>query len=90
MEESLDIRLSYIKDAIYELEEEDGELFHRVIELFGRFREEEVVEYERLSGEKRFCIGKNILFAEPVKRVVKPQSKVDLIAMRRVIDKVKR
>ena len=65
-------------------------MFYRVIELFGRFRDGEVVEYERLSREIRFCIGKNILFAEPVKRVVKPQSKVDLIAMRRVIDEVKR
>ncbi len=89
VEELLSIRISQIKDAIYELEEDDRELFKRVIELFGKFKEKEVIKYEKLSKEIRFCVRKNILFVEPVKRIIKPQSRLDLLAMRRIVGELK-
>jgi len=80
------LQVSQIKDAIYELEEEDKELFRRVIELFKRFKDVEEFEYERLSKEIRFCVRKNVLFVEPVERIVKPQSRLDLMAIRRIVE----
>jgi AAA+ ATPase superfamily predicted ATPase len=77
-----DMRLSQIKDAIYELE--GGELFDKVIELFKSFRDREEFKYEKLSDEIRFCVKKNILFADPIRRVVKPQSRLDLMAIRAI------
>jgi AAA+ ATPase superfamily predicted ATPase len=84
------MRLSQIKDIVYELEEEGKELFDRVIELFKRFRDVEEFEYERLSREIMFCVEKNILFVEPVERIVKPQSRLDLLAIRRISELFKR
>jgi AAA+ ATPase superfamily predicted ATPase len=84
------MRLSQIKDIVYELEEEDKELFDRVIKLFSRFRDVEEFEYERLSREIMFCVEKNILFVEPVERIVKPQSRLDLLAIRRISELFKR
>jgi AAA+ ATPase superfamily predicted ATPase len=43
-----------------------------------------------LSPELMFLIRENILFLDPVKRVVKPQSKLDLLAIRRILKETKK
>jgi AAA+ ATPase superfamily predicted ATPase len=79
------IRVSQIKDVIYDLEENDAELFRKVVDAFLRFDDREEFEYERLGKEIRFCVEKNILFVEPIRRIVKPQSRLDLMAIRKVV-----
>ena len=80
-EEQLKLRYSQILDTIYEIEE-NRELFNRVLELFKTISEEEVLKYAKIDESLKFCVRKNILFLEPVERIVKPQSKLDLLAIR--------
>jgi AAA+ ATPase superfamily predicted ATPase len=79
------MRLSQIKDAIYELEETNNKLFERVVELFRKFKDKEVIRYKRLGREIKFCVEKNIMFVEPIRRTIKPQSRLDLLAMREIV-----
>ena len=86
----LRIKISHIKDVLYKLEDEDKELFNKVVELFGMFKDREEIEYEKLTKEIVFCIRNNILFAEPVRRILKPRSRLDLLAMRIIWEKLYR
>ncbi len=81
-EKYLKIRIRQIKDAIYEL---DDDMRKRVIELFKEFSEADSIAYEWLTDEIRFCVRKNVLFVDPVESVVKPQSRLDLLAIQSVI-----
>ena len=84
-EEMLRIRKGQIKDSVYSLDEE----FRRsVFETFARFREEEGITYEYLTEELVWCIKNNILFLDPVNEIVKPQSRLDLLALRKVLEEV--
>jgi len=85
-ESQLKLRFSQILDAIYDIEKND--LFNEVIELFRAISESEVVKYEKIDESLKFCVRKNILFVEPVERIVKPQSRLDLLAIRKVLEKL--
>jgi AAA+ ATPase superfamily predicted ATPase len=87
-EEMLRIRVRQIKDFIYEIEERDKEAYKGILELFKEFKDCEVLEYERLTKEIRLCVKNNILFVDPAKSIVKPQSKLDLLAIRRILEVV--
>ena len=81
-EEMLRIRKRQIKDSIYSLDED----FRRaVLEIFAQFREEERITYEYLTEELIWCMKNNILFLEPVNELIKPQSRLDLLALRRLL-----
>jgi len=84
-ETNLSIRIRQMKDVLYELEEKNKELFNRVLKLFKIFKNRDFFVYEKLGDEIRFCIGNNILFTDPVKSIIKPQSKLDLLAIRRIL-----
>ena len=79
VEKYLKIRIRQIKDVVYELEDR-GE----ILRLFGEYADKESFEYERLNEEIRFCVKNNILFADPVEGIIKPQSRLDLLAIRRI------
>ena len=76
------MRVSQILDSIYRAEGE------KVIDILKEIAEKEVIEYKKLDKEILFCIRENILFADPVERILKPQSRLDLIAIREVIKKL--
>jgi AAA+ ATPase superfamily predicted ATPase len=82
----LKVRIGQIKDVIYELRERDEKTFKDVIELFRMFEDRELIEMETVNNAIRFCVKENILFVDPVERIVKPQSKLDLLAIRRILE----
>ena len=86
-EENLKIRYSQILDTIYEIEE-NPKLFDNVIELLKTISEKEVMRYRKIDDALKFCIRKNILFLEPVNRIVKPQSHLDLLAIRQILKEI--
>jgi len=45
-------------------------------------------EDTKLDKSLKFCVRKNIFFVEPVERIVKPQSRLDLLAIRKVLEKL--
>ncbi len=87
-EETLEIRFGQILDDVHELKKADKELFGRVLSLFEKITEEGI-KYLELSDEIRWCVDKNILFVNPIKRIVKPQSKLDYVAIRKVVEIMK-
>ena len=86
-EEQLKLRFSQILDTVYEIEE-NKELFNGVIELFKDISENEVIKYTKIDDPLKFCAKKNILFVEPVNRIVKPQSHLDLLAIRKILQEL--
>jgi len=49
------------------------------------FEAEEKVRYERLNAAKVFLVRKNVLFVDPTRRTIRPQSKLDLLAIREMM-----
>ncbi|NMX21605.1 ATP-binding protein [ANME-1 cluster archaeon GoMg4] len=56
-----------------------------IIKEFSVFEVEEKVRYERLNDAKVFLVKRNVLFVDPTRRTIRPQSKLDLLAMREVV-----
>jgi len=84
-EEMLRIRKRQIKDSIYSLDED----FRRaVLKIFAQFREKEKITYEYLTEELVWCMKNNILFLDPVNELVKPQSCLDLLALRKLLEEL--
>ena len=73
-----------ILDGVYELKKKDENLFNSVLNLFENIMEDGT-KYTELTDEILWCADKNILFVNPIKRIVKPQSKLDLLAIRRIL-----
>ena len=86
-EEQLKLRFSQILDTVYEIEE-NKELFNGVIDLFKDVSENGVIKYTKIDDPLKFCAKKNILFVEPVNRIVKPQSHLDLLAIRKILQEL--
>ena len=87
-EENLKLRYSQILDTIYEIEE-NRKLFDGVIELLKTISEKEVMRYAKIDEALKFCVRNNILFLDPVERIVKPQSRIDLLAIRKILSEIK-
>jgi AAA+ ATPase superfamily predicted ATPase len=80
----LKIRVSQIADFIYGLD-----AFEQVVKLFERIDIRESVLYKKVDDAIRLCVKENILFVDPVERIVKPQSKLDLLAIRKVLEEIR-
>ncbi|MFQ6062756.1 MAG: ATP-binding protein [Methanosarcinales archaeon] len=78
----LKVRKSQIEEVIYSLEEKDREMYDKIIKIFKAFQDKESVVYKYLNKEIKFLVRKNILFASPGDKILKPQSKLDLLALR--------
>ncbi len=85
-EGQLRLRKRQIKDALYRL---DDDFRKSVLNTFSRFKDEETITYERLSEELIWCIKNNILFLDPMNEIVKPQSQLDLLAIRQILNEIK-
>jgi AAA+ ATPase superfamily predicted ATPase len=86
VERMLEIRKSQILsifDAIALKEVDISE--DAITKEFGVFETADEMEYERLSDEKIFLVKKNVFFVDPTRRRIRPQSKLDLLAIRKVI-----
>ena len=86
-EENLKLRVSQTLDTVYEIEENE-KLFNSVIDLLRNFINNEKIRYKKIDEALRFCVRKNILFLEPVNRILKPQSQLDLLAIRKVLNEI--
>ena len=59
-----------------------------IIEEFKNFEHEEILQYGRINEEKIFLVGRNVFFIDPTQRTIKPQSRLNLLAIREVIKDV--
>jgi len=83
--------LLYIKPKINIGEEEISVERDKVIEILKRFNDSEKIEDTKMPiAEKIFLIRKNILFINPNEGTIKPQSMIDLIAIREILKEMKK
>jgi hypothetical protein len=81
----LKIRTRQIMDLLFDLEERDDKLHGKVLKFLKELVKGEVVKYRKLGEEIRFLVEKNVVFVNPIESVVKPQSRLDLLAIKRVL-----
>jgi hypothetical protein len=56
-----------------------------LIDEFKNFEKDELVQYDKVNKEKIFLVERNVLFIDPTQRTIKPQSRLNLLAIREVI-----
>ncbi|KAF5410145.1 MAG: putative ATP-binding protein [Candidatus Methanogasteraceae archaeon] len=56
-----------------------------IIEEFRNFEQEDMLQYDRITEEKIFLVGRNVFFIDPTQRTIKPQSRLNLLALRGVL-----
>ncbi len=82
----LKIRKSHILSIFDEISLGNVEYSEKsIIEEFKNFEQKEILQYGRINKEKIFLVGRNVLFIDPTQRTIKPQSRLNLLAMREVI-----
>ena len=87
-EESLEDRFNFILYRVNALKRKNPNLFEKVITLFKAFENEDKTECYEISDEVIWTVKNNILFLDPRKRLLKPQSRLDLLAVRKIFKKV--
>ncbi|MEA1864588.1 MAG: ATP-binding protein [Euryarchaeota archaeon] len=85
-EEMLKIRKGQIEEIVYSLEVKDKKMFAAVVGVFSEFRVKEKTGYKYLSDEIKFLVGKNIIFADSANKELRPQSRLNLLAIREAME----
>ena len=95
VEEMLQMRISEIKHRLKRLREFGSEVeiegkrygveYEKVVEALKKFVDRDVIDDEELDEVTKFyLVRNNVLFADPAKSVIKPQSRLDLLAIRTI------
>jgi len=72
-----------------EVEEKDTKLYKEILEVLKLFLNKEIIQDRLVKRKlKYFLISKNILFLDPVKGILKPQSKLIWHAIRKVLSEL--
>ncbi|MHC1575096.1 MAG: ATP-binding protein [Candidatus Methanogasteraceae archaeon] len=87
-EEMLKMRKGQIEEIVYSLEARDREMFDAVMRVLSEFIGKEKVGYKYISDEIKFLVGKNVIFADSANKELRPQSKLNLLAIREVMSSV--
>jgi hypothetical protein len=70
-------------------EDEEIELkYENITKILDEFSDGESYAYEMITPEIAYLVRENILFVDSVRRIIKPQSRLNLLAIREVIKNV--
>ena len=84
----IDQRIGVLKDVRKKILCEGDEIeitYNSVMETLKRFSENESYEYVRITPDVTYLVKENILFADPANGIIKPQSRLDLLAIREIL-----
>ena len=84
----IDQRIGVLKDVRKKIlfEEDEIEITHdNVMKILKRFSEDESYEYVRITPDMTYLVKENILFADPANSIIKPQSRLNLLAIREIL-----
>ncbi|MFN3527617.1 MAG: ATP-binding protein, partial [Candidatus Altarchaeaceae archaeon] len=87
--EILERRKGQIREIVFSLEDKNKEQFEKIIKIFDEFKNEEFAKYKYVTEEIRLLADYNIIFVDPSRQIIKPQSRIDLLAMREILKEVK-
>jgi AAA+ ATPase superfamily predicted ATPase len=88
VEALLKIRKGQIEEVVYSLEVKDKEMFEAVLRVLREFMTKDRTSYKYLSIEINFLVRKNIIFADSVNKELRPQSRMNLLAIRAVLENI--
>ncbi|PKP51449.1 MAG: ATP-binding protein [Candidatus Altiarchaeales archaeon HGW-Altiarchaeales-3] len=86
-------KLYYIKNIGKDITFGDAtiRLSHKkIIEVMEIFKNNEITEYKAITPEIAYLTSENVIFVDPMKTTIKPQSKIDLIAIREVLKELQK
>ncbi len=97
--EMLILRIGEIETMLKRVKELGSEIFiagsnyavhyEGLIDTLKRFAEREMIDMNEVDEiSKAFLVKKNVLFVDPLKKMMKPQSRLDLLAIRNVMGNV--
>jgi len=79
-----------IKYFLEDVEEKDIKLYKKVIDVFKLFQDKEEIPDSLVKKPlKEFLVNKNILFLDPIKGILKPQSRLTYHAINRALKELK-
>ncbi len=84
----IDQRIGVLKDVRKKVLFEGVELeitYDNVMNILARFSEAESYEYVRVIADVTYLVKANILFVDPANSIIKPQSKLNLLAIREIL-----
>ena len=84
----IDQRIGVLKDVRKKILFEGDEIeitYNDVMKTLKRFSENESYEYVRITPDITYLVKENILFADPANSIIKPQSRLDLLAIREIL-----
>ena len=61
--------------------------YEEVMKVLERFSEDESYEYVGVMPDVTYLVKENILFVDPVKGIIKPQSRLNLLAIREILQR---
>jgi len=74
------------KKILFEGEEMEIK-YEEVMKVLERFSEDESYEYVGVMPDVTYLVKENILFVDPVKGIIKPQSRLNLLAIREILQR---
>jgi len=84
----IDQRIGVLRDVRKNILVEGDEIeitYDNVMKILKRFSEDEHYEYVRTTPDVTYLVKENILFADPANSILKPQSRLDLLAIREIL-----
>jgi len=87
-EEMLRIRIGQLEEIVFRLERDNKAQFKDVVEILNEFKNRDSVRYRFITDAISFLVKNNVIFADPTMKILKPQSKLDLLAVRRVLEEM--
>ncbi|CEG11627.1 conserved hypothetical protein [groundwater metagenome] len=79
-------KLLYVSPGVMIEDEEQRIKRDEIIKLLKKFKDnDEIADRDLSRAEKIYLIKKNIFFIDPRKGMIKPQSKIDLLAIREIL-----
>ncbi len=89
VEDVLTKRKGDIEELIFSLEDKNTAMFEKIINVFKNFINAESVKYKYITDEILLLVGENIIFVDPYKKIMRMQSKTDLLAVREILKELK-
>ena len=98
-EESLNLRVTEIKSRLKKLKElgeritigeEEFEVeYDKVLSALSEFKDKDFLSFDAIDEiTKHYLIKINLLFLDPLHSIIKPQSRLDLLVIRRILEKL--
>ncbi|MFA4701372.1 ATP-binding protein [Pyrococcus kukulkanii] len=81
----LDTRENWIKFKLNDLKRENGIIYREVMRILKSFMDSEFIKIEDVSPGIRWLVKQNILFLDPKKGILRPQGRLELLAIRRIV-----